>query len=175
MKMNPATMILEEEHILSVRRNHALEHATLNILNRRFPQYHLAGYSHTGGFWVFGEVPTSELRIAAEEALRRLNDGEENLAIHPHCGTNYVTMGIAAGAASWLAALGMKKDWRDRLDRLSLIVTVSTLAMIASQPLGPKVQRNITTAASLGALEIVEVEDISRGNRPIHRVSTRIN
>lgn len=171
--MNLLKPLLTQKYIQAIRRNHALEHATLNILNRRSPQYSLAGYSDPGGFWVFGEIPTDELSETAHEALRRLSDGESKLAIHPHCGTNYATMGIVAGIATWAVLLGMKKNWRDRLDRLSLAVTVSTVAMIAAQPLGPKVQKSITTDASPHDMEIVKVEDVSRAFRRVHRIHTQ--
>lgn len=171
--MNPFQQLLHQKQILSIRRNHSLEHATLNILARRFPSISLAGYSDPGGFTVYGEIPQNELEEAAQEALRRMNDGESNLAIHPHCGTNYVTIGIAAGFASWLGMLGMKNNWKDRLDRLSLVVTLSTLAAILAQPLGPKVQRSITTSPSLGSLQIVKIEKILRVAGSIHRIHTK--
>ncbi len=171
--MNPFKSILQQKHILAVRRNHALEHATLNIIARRFPHYRLSGYSDTGGCFIFGEIPQDELQTAAEEALRRLNDGESQLAIHPYCGTNYVVMGAAAGAAAWFALLGMKKSWKDRLDRLSLAVTLSTLAVIMAHPLGPKVQKNVTTSAILGSMQITGIEKISRAVQPIFRIHTK--
>lgn len=170
--MNPMEHVLQQKQILSIRRNHAVEHATLNILARRYPQYSLSGYSDTAGFFVFGNVPENDLFTAAEEAVRRMNDGENNLAIHPYCGTNYVTMGAAAGLAAWLGMLGVKNNWRDKFDRLSLVITLSTLALIVAQPLGPKVQRNITTTASMGPLKIMGIEKVSRGKRPIFRIRT---
>jgi hypothetical protein len=172
--MNLLKPILSEKHVQSVRRNHALEHATLNILRRRAPQYQLSGYSDMHGFWVFGEIPTDELSETAHEALRRLSDGEGQLAIHPYCGTNYAVMGIAAGVATWVVLLGMKKDWRDRLDRLSLAVAVSTLAVVGAQPLGPKVQKHITTEAAPGNLEIEKIEDVSRAFKRVHRIHTNV-
>ena len=122
---------------------------------------------------MFGEIPQEDLKDAAEEAIRRLADGESHLAIHPNCGTNFVTMGVAAGLASWLGMLGAKKDLRDRLDRLSLVITLSTLAVIAAQPLGPKVQRSVTTSAKLGTLQIDRIEKIPRGAHPVFRIHTK--
>jgi hypothetical protein len=171
--MNPLQQLLQQKQILSIRRNHSLEHATLNILARRFASISLAGYSDPGGFTVYGEIPQEELEAAAQEALRRMNDGEANLAIHPYCGTNFVTIGLAAGFASWLGMLGMKNNWKDRLDRLSLVITLSTFAAIIAQPLGPKVQRSITTSPTLGTLKIVKIEKILRAVGTVHRIHTQ--
>ena len=63
-----------------VRRNHALEHATLQVLARSNPHGRLAGYSAWNGFWVLGAVSTDALASAVEEALRRLRGGEVSLA-----------------------------------------------------------------------------------------------
>lgn len=69
--------------IEATRRNHALEHATLHVLEEVDASSRLAGRSDWSGFWIYGEVGTGELASAAEEALTRLNDGENRLAIHP--------------------------------------------------------------------------------------------
>ena len=72
-----------------IRRNHALEHATLSILGRKTAQLSAAGYSDTSGFFIIGNVSTDQLREATTEALHRLQAGEAHLAIHPFCGTNF--------------------------------------------------------------------------------------
>ena len=55
-----------------VRRNHALEHATLQVLARKKPNLMVAGYSDTRGFLIIGAVSTDQLHDAVNEALRRL-------------------------------------------------------------------------------------------------------
>jgi len=61
-----------------VRRNHALEHATIHVLvRRRRPHKRLmvAGRSTDRGFFVYGAVDTDELHMAVSEALARLRGG----------------------------------------------------------------------------------------------------
>jgi hypothetical protein len=158
--------------ISNVRRNHALEHATLQILGEGQKTGRLAGFSGTFGFWVIGEVDTEDLIKAAQEARKRLLNGERQLAIHPYCGTNFATAGAIGGLLAWLAMLGVKKDWKDRLDRLSAVITFVTIGLIVAQPLGPKVQEKFTTDANLGSLHLLEVQRYPERNPPAHRVVT---
>lgn len=157
---------------LRVRRNHALEHATLQILSEKKYPHSLAGLSDTRGFFVFGEIDPETLFNAAEEARNRLNKGEHQLAIHPHCGTNFAAAGMVGGVLAWLAMLGVKKDWTDRFDRLVNVITLVTVGMIIAQPLGPKLQEKVTTEANLGDLKVVEVKRMNDQGRPTHRVLT---
>lgn len=98
--------ILDFPIISRIRRNHGLEHASLNILNQRFPDRTLAGYSSPSGFFVLGDLATEDLREAVMQALTRLQTGERHLAIHPNCGTNYVASGFVAGLLAWLGMAG---------------------------------------------------------------------
>lgn len=159
--------------ISRVRRNHGLEHATLHILSRRHPRMPLAGHSDWGGFWIVGDVPTEDLRSAAQEALSRLRNGERNLAVHPTCGTNYAAAGILAGVAASIAMFGARRRLRDVIERLPLAATLATLAMIAAQPLGLLLQERVTTSGSPEALEISEIiPKQHRGRLRVHRIVT---
>jgi hypothetical protein len=154
-----------------VRRNHALEHATINLLSRQFPQTSIVGRSDTGGFYLVGDLPTEAVQEVAQQALERLRAGENHLAIHQNCGTNIVTSGLLAGLASF-AALAGSKSWRDRLDRLPLALTGSLLAILISQPLGTKAQQHLTTDADVGEMEIDRIIRKQRGGTVVHRVLT---
>lgn len=156
-----------------IRRNHALEHATIHVLSRRFPKKNLIGRSDSSGFYIYGNITTAELQEAVHEALVRLHRGERRLAIHPNCGTNLVTSATLAGSASFFALLGSKdEDWRDRLDRLPLAVMATVVALIAAQPLGRLAQERLTTIADPGNLEITAIETMRRGGLTLHRVLT---
>lgn len=158
--------------ISRIRRNHALEHAAINLLSQRFPQTPIVGRSDTGGFYLIGDLPTDAVEEVSKQALERLRAGEHHLAIHQNCGTNIVTSGLLAGLASF-AALAGSKSWRDRLDRLPLALTGSLLAILVSQPLGTKAQQHLTTEANVGELEIVEIKRRQHGSTIIHRVLTQ--
>jgi hypothetical protein len=164
--------ILDVPIISRIRRNHGLEHATINILSEIFPRQSLAGYSFPGGFFIFGDIPTNYLRDAAVQALARMNNGERHLAIHPNCGTNYAVSGFVVGLLAWLGMAGAKNK-RDMVERLPVVLTLATVGLIASQPLGPKIQESITTSGDPQGLSIVDIFPIRFGGFSMHQVVTR--
>lgn len=166
-------LLIDSAPLGRIRRNHGLEHATLHILARRFGHRPFAGHSDLGGFWIVGDVTTEELREAVQEALLRLQRGERHLAIHPNCGTNFVTAGVLAGVAGASAMLGAKPGVRDKLERLPLAAVLATIALIASQPLGMYLQANVTTSGEPGALQVVDIRPKKRGRLKTHRVTTQ--
>lgn len=165
--------LLENPTISRVRRNHGLEHATIHLLSRRFPGQSFAGHSDTNGFWLMGEVETEVLADAVTEALARMRNGEHSLAVHPNCGTNFATYGVAAGLAAFLGMAGAGNRFRDKLERLPIVIFLATLALIFSQPIGYRLQREVTTSGEPGDLEIVEIMRSMRGKVTAHRVKTR--
>ena len=165
--------ILELPVISHIRRNHALEHATLHTLSGHLPNTMLMGHSDIGGFWIIGDVPPEMLHAAVQEAIARLRAGERQLALHPNCGTNYVTAGTLAGLAGVSAMLGSGRRIQDKLSRLPVVAAFATLALIASQPLGMLLQARITTDADPGNLEVTAITHQKQGRLNIHRVQTR--
>ncbi len=155
-----------------IRRNHGLEHATLNTLARRLPRQPMAGYSDLNGFWIVGNLETEAVAEAAIEALDRLRKGERGLAIHPNCGTNFAVTGTLAGLASASTMLGSKSR-RSTLERIPMAVVLATLAIIAAQPLAYKIQSRITTSGDPGSLHITDVLRKEQGKVVLHRVHTK--
>ena len=151
-----------------IRRHHALEHATIRILNRRFPHVRLAGWSTSGGFYVYGTVTAPQIQEAIIEALTRFTRGERHLAIHPHCGTNMVTAGMLVGLTSFACML--PGDQRARRTRLPLVLLLSTLALLLAQPLGLAVQQHVTTEANLDSVSGITVDRLQLGQTPLHRI-----
>jgi hypothetical protein len=155
-----------------VRRNHGLEHATLNILGGQYPHVNMAGHSDVNGFWIIGDIPTADVDQATHQALERMQSGEGELAIHANCGTNFVAAGLLAGVAAWLGMLGSEASWRKRLDRLPLLISLATLAFFFGQPLGLLLQARVTTSGQPGAMQIVDISPSRQGRFPAHRVLT---
>jgi hypothetical protein len=172
MEMN-FTNLLELPIISRIRRNHGLEHATLHTLSKVLPHTMLAGHSDMGGFWIIGDVPTDTLRAAVQEAMDRLRAGEEQLAVHPNCGTNFATAGVLAGVAGAAAMMGTGKRLRSKLDRLPVAAALATIAMVLAQPLGLLVQARVTTSGNPGALEVTAITYKKQGRMTMHRIQTR--
>jgi hypothetical protein len=165
--------ILDLPAIGRIRRNHGLEHATLHVLSERFPRQSMAGHSDLNGFWLLGDLPTEDVHFAVKEALSRLQKGESFLAVHPNCGTNFVTSGALAGGAAFLALFGAGRRTRDRLERLPMAISLATLALIIAQPLGMLLQQNVTTSGQPGELEVIGITPTHQGSMKAHRVLTR--
>jgi hypothetical protein len=169
--------ILEFSLVRRTRRNHALEHATINVLTERLKRFRMAGRSTDGGFVLFGDVPTEEVKSAVVEALTRMSKGERGLALHPNCGTNLVTAGVLTTFAGWIGLRSSNKPLT--LDRLSWTMILMMMSLLVSQPLGMKLQQHITTEGDPGDLEVVSVSKRQTrfpfSNQPVtvHQVVTR--
>lgn len=164
--------ILDLKPISRVRRNHGLEHATMHVLGKKYPHIALAGYSDPIGFTIVGNVNTEDVAEAAIEGLKKLRGGEAQLATHKNCGTNFVVSGIFAGLAAWLGTLGAGKEFKKKLGRLPFIILLATIALVIAKPLGPMIQKQITTSGDPEALELVRVETAIRAGQKFHRVIT---
>ena len=154
--------------LANVRRNHALEHATIAILLGKVgPNTRLVGRATGDGFYIYGKVPTDKIHESAAEALARLKKGESQLAVSPLCGTNLAVAGVLAGLAS-LLALGNRSRW----ERVPNVLMAAVVAVVGAQPLGRVVQRYVTTSADVQGLDIVDVTAAARGLVPLHKVKT---
>jgi hypothetical protein len=166
--------LLDQPLITRIRRNHALEHATIHVLSSRYPRRSIAGRADAQGFFILGDLSAEAVTQAAQEALQRMQSGEEHLAVHPNCGTNFLTAGLLAGLGSYFVLLGGgTQRWRDRMERLPLAVLAAVAALLVAQPLGTAAQRHLTTRSDLGELQLVGVKRLGRGRAAIHRVFTR--
>ena len=159
--------------ISRTRRNHGLEHATLNLLAKTHPRKPFAGHSDTGGFWILGEIPTDELNQTITDALDKLRSGQSSLAIHQNCGTNLLVSGFASGLAGAAGLIGVGKRPRDKFERIPIITALSVLALIVSRPLGPIIQKNLTTSGTPGPLKVISITKQSLNGVSAHRVKTQ--
>jgi len=161
--------ILDLPPYLATRRNHALEHATLHILARKYDDKNLAGHSNPTGFFLSGEIVMDDIRNAIQEALTRLHAGEWELAIHPGCGTNIATSLVLPATFAFLPMQRTRSNfWRFLLIPVALMFAV--FGYLLSKPLGPWLQRNITTKADLGNMQVTEIRPVRKG---VHRIITK--
>ncbi len=166
--INPIEQVVQQVLLgAAVKQNHALEHATIVLLSRQFPDVRLAGISFAAGFFVFGDVPTEAILPAAQEALHLLRTSSPEMAIHERCGTNLAVTGILTGAA----AMGVAK-MRRPFNTLSNVILASTAALILARPLGMTVQRYITTQTPNASMTILGVKPRGFFSTPAHFVST---
>ncbi|MGF1535659.1 MAG: DUF6391 domain-containing protein [Elainellaceae cyanobacterium] len=147
--------------LLLTRQVHALEHATIWVLSGASPPLtltatdyrsysltrsdngQLSGFSTPQGFYLTGDVSPQALRRASAIALKRLNGGEWDLAIHPRCGTNLpIALTLTAGAVV-AAHLALP---RRPLDQILGFVGATALAAAIAPAVGAMAQKYVTTA-----------------------------
>ena len=166
--MNPIEQVVQQVTLGgAVRENHALEHATIVLLSKRFPEARLSGISFATGFFVFGEVPTEMIRPMAEQALVRLRGGEPEMAIHERCGTNLAVAGMLTGLSAMTVAR-LRKPYNN----FNNVVLATTAALVLSRPLGLLVQRYVTTRTPGSEMKITGVKNMNILGAPAHFVQT---
>ena len=158
--------------ISRTRRNHGLEHATLNLLAKSHPGKAFAGHSDGSGFWILGEISSEELSQVIAKALLKLRSGQSTLAIHKNCGTNLLVSGFAAGLAGAAGLIGAGNKPRDKFERIPLITFLGTAALLLARPLGPVLQREVTVNPDPGDLQISGISRHSLNRMPAHRIRT---
>jgi hypothetical protein len=146
-----------------LRRNHALEHATIVVMMEREPGRKLNGFSTDDGFFVQGVRSISEVESAAREAMRRLQNGEKRLAIHRNCGTTIVAANLLA-AIFFLVTLGLGFLYLGGTYLYLMILGSVVLAFALRIPLSLVLQRFVTTDADLTNAEVGWVEPAQPGD-----------
>src|SRR5215207_4701532 len=162
-------MILDLPLLLETRRNHAVEHATLHILARKFKHQSMGGHSNPTGFYLMGHFNKEDILTAATEAMQRLRAGESGLAIHEGCGTNIATSTLLPATLAFVPMQQARSNfWRIFL--IPFAIGLAVVGYFLSKPLGPWLQRNVTTEANLGDMRIVDIIPVRKG---LHRVITK--
>ncbi len=157
--------ILDAPPISIIRRNHGIEHATVHVLTERDPSIQLIGRADTTGFNIYGNVPPDALQAATRQALKRLQRGEANLAVHPRCGTNLVVAGLLTALAA-VIALGRRPSVRKIPD----VILATTFAVFTAQPLGNKIQERITTSPDAAGARFAGIRQQQIGGLKIQHV-----
>ncbi|MBE3560711.1 MAG: hypothetical protein IMW89_16050 [Ktedonobacteraceae bacterium] len=151
--MNPLTQIAQQVLLGSaVRQNHALEHATIVLLSRKYPEGRLSGISFATGFFVFGDVPAEAIQPAAQEALHLLRTTQPELAVHERCGTNLAVSGLLTGLSA-MAVARLRRPY----GTANNVILAATAALVLARPLGLLVQRHVTTQTPSSSMRIVNV------------------
>ena len=133
----------------SVRRSHALQHATMNVIEERFGRGGLEGRALEHGFTLDGAASADVVLTSAQEGLSRLKAGERRLAVRRRCGSTLAPAGFLCA----MVFLGVLLA----ANQLSLLNVV--LAVLLANALAPAIsnllQRRISGAADVSGQRIV--------------------
>ncbi len=145
-------------HLLAValdprrRRNHALEHATVNVLEQRFgARIPLSGFAESDSFVLTGPANPEVVLAAAREGLERLQAGERRLALHPRCATVIVS-GQAIAVVTFIVVLLFMKVTAGGVI-LALLAALFAARGLA-RPLGLFLERAFTTTTDVAGMHI---------------------
>ena len=162
-----------EKLIRRLRRNHALEHATINLAAKRYPGVQVIGLSGIRGFTLYTSLPVDRVVPLVREALAALQAGKIQLAVHPNCGTNVV---VTASLTTLATLLGMgsrtRRPVRRFVERLPYAVMLNALALMVAPSAGQWVQRKVTTDPDLDGVEIGSLFSDHHGGMQRVRVHT---
>ncbi|MHB0885430.1 MAG: DUF6391 domain-containing protein [Bacillota bacterium] len=136
-----------------MRENHALEHATINVLEQRFSQgpVFFVGRARPDGFYLRGPGNLEMIEDAAGEALRRLSAGEGRLALRRQCGTSIFAANLLLSAVVLFILLGL-----GRSGPLEVLLWLAA-ANLAGPIFGRLVQSHLTTSRPGAELSIRRV------------------
>ncbi|MBR6091176.1 MAG: hypothetical protein IKP86_14655 [Anaerolineaceae bacterium] len=154
-----------------IRKNHAMEHATIHLLTEYMPNVSFSGYSLWKGYWILGKAELQGVQKAAEMALARLKNGERKLAVHPGCGTNLAVTGLCTAAAAMLTTMLDSED-DSKISRFSAFTAAGIMGATLGRPLGPKIQQNLTTDANVKDLSIVSISCSTLHGTPLFFIET---
>lgn len=153
--------------IENVRRNHAIEHATVTLMLERGARTPMGGYSISPGFVIWSRASVEEVSLAARDALDLLKAGNSDLAISPYCGTNIVTYAVVGALAARIFAGREKTFWAALRGGVAAVVAATLLG----RPLGRLLQRHFTTLPYVEGVQFAEVRQILE--RPVSVVWIR--
>lgn len=158
-------------HLISrTRRNHGLEHATIHVLSEKHKNFSAQGNStHTGfNLNIYGDLTDADITAAVSEAYSRMKNGEHHLAVHPNCGTVFLTTATMATLAAQ-ATFGLEQKRNGRatwtmntlLNTLPAAILAVFATLVISRPIGIQLQARYTVEGDLKDMEIVAIEPVS--------------
>lgn len=135
----------------TLKRNHALEHATINLLEERYGIRNLSGLAVEDGFYISWPYDPMYVLDAVREGQYLLSKGHRELAIHKRCGTMVLGTNIVA-VISFVIFLII---WGFNLFTLILPMFIG---IFIGNPMGIFLQRYLTTDTNVKDAEILGIE-----------------
>ncbi len=136
-----------------LRQNHALEHATINVIEEHYGKgLGLSGLAKENGFFIKGPVEPQLVEKAAAIGLERLKMGEHHLAIHDNCGTS-MAMANFVSSAAFLILL-----FKTGAFNIFNVFIALIIANLFGPLLGRVVQHVLTTSTDVSNVSIVGID-----------------
>ena len=137
----------------NIRRNHAIEHATINVIEQSVGRtLNISGLSQENGFYIAGIQDAGVVEEAAFRGLSLLKQGQCDLAIHQRCGTDIAIANLTTALIFLilLFSTGM-------VNALNIIIAL-LISNFTSPYLGQSIQRYFTTSCDVKNTDIVGLQ-----------------
>ena len=137
----------------NIRRNHAIEHATINVLEQSAGyQLNISGLSQENGFYIAGIQNPEIVDGASIRGWNLLKQGNCQFAIHRRCGTDIAIANFVT-ALIFLILLFSTKT----VSILNIVIAL-LISNFISPYLGEYVQKYFTTSCDVKNTEIVGLQ-----------------
>jgi len=154
---------------LNVRKNHAIEHATVSVLLAEGKKKSaVLGFAIPTGFIISSKSNKNEILSAARSGLKLIQSGDEEVSISQFCGTNIVVAAFISGVSTLLISRILGKKSKNILNMANGFI----LSSLFSKPIGRLVQKYVTTNSNVKNIKISKGRSIKLGSFYIHYVST---
>ena len=156
------------------RRNHALEHATIHLLEAS-GRRRLSGQAARNGFRVCGSLSAKEIRAAFDQVRRMIRDDQQLPYISRGCGSNIVSaLGLALVLLLAVALISV-------LIQPPLMIRASALGIVVfvfaamRHGIGNWLQRRFFMATDFDEVSVRDIREVPARpmeRRPVHFVAT---
>ncbi len=137
----------------NIRRNHAIEHATINVIEQSVGRpLNISGLSQENGFYISGIQDPGVVEEAATRGLNLLKQGHCDLAIHRRCGTDIAIANLTA------ALIFMVLLFSTGMVSILNIIIALLVSNFTSPYLGQFIQRHFTTSCDVENTDIVGLQ-----------------
>ena len=153
---------------LNIRRNHAIEHATVSILTEQISKSAVVGFAVPSGFIIYSKSGKDEILSAANNGLNLMKSGDSEISISQFCGTNLVVAALLTGVSTIILGKICGKKSKNILN----IANGFVLSALLSKPIGRIVQKYVTTDSSVQNIQIKNGRSLKIGSFYIHFIST---
>ena len=153
---------------LNVRRNHAIEHATVSILTEQKIKSAVIGFAIPSGFIIYSKSDKDEILSAANHGLKLMKSGISEISISQFCGTNLVVAALLTGVSTLLLGKILGKKSKNILN----ITNGFLLSALLSKPIGRIVQKYVTTDSNVKNIQIKNIVSLKIGTFHINFIST---
>ena len=153
---------------LNIRRNHAIEHATVSILTEQKGKSAVLGFAIPSGFIIYSKSNKDEIVSAANHGLKLMKSGISDISISQFCGTNLVVAALLTGVSTVLLGKILGKKSKNILN----ITNGFLLSALLSKPIGRIVQKYVTTDPNVKNIQIENSRSLKVGTFYIHFIST---